>query len=67
MEGLQSRDRDIRSQAASAIGRFGPHAKAALPLLRTLAEAAGQDIPNPFKKALLAIEHGPDSPADATR
>jgi HEAT repeat protein len=68
IEALKSKNPNIRAGAGWQIGRFGPQAKAAIPLLKTLAEGL-PPIQYPFKEALLAIEQpaGPnEDPARTT-
>ena len=55
MEGLQSKNPNIRSETARALGQMGPQAKAAIPLLRRIAAEHGP-IQQNARRALQAIE-----------
>ncbi len=56
IEALQSREPDIRNEAAEGIGSFGRRAKAAIPLLKRLAAEPGSSLY--VERALMAIEQG---------
>ena len=62
IEAIRSKNTNIRDEAAWQIGRFGPQAKAAIPLLKSLAEER-RPFQNPYKEALQAIEQ-PSGPSD---
>ena len=65
VDALSSKDADMRFNAAEALGRFGPRAKAAIPSLKGLTNDAtfvrewNQEVGQAARKSLAAIEPAP--------
>jgi HEAT repeat protein len=64
-DSLDAADSDLKKQAASALGRFGPKAATAIPKLRVLLSDENSGVQSAAAKALTALGEKTDEPKKA--